>query len=268
MSKRFSILLVFLTIVSGLIGGVISGRIFTPKVAIAEEAKQSKILTVEGLRVVDKDGKLLVQLGKNDELNRYGLFIYDHSLIRTIMSVDDEIGGYVLVSGKDGIAIMNIEETGGNVSVYGKNDESAAGMCVNKNGGGAVIVYGKKHELNVVLGSFGEGETGGNVPHVIVYGKDGKGGAMMKGGDSGGVVSVESDTGNVGAVMGVDETGGTIIVYGKEAKGGALMSVNEFGGIVDVLSKSGGGKAIASMQVSESGNGVIKLFDKNGNKLK
>ena len=35
MTKRFSILLVVLTIVSGLIGGAITGRIFTPKVAIA-----------------------------------------------------------------------------------------------------------------------------------------------------------------------------------------------------------------------------------------
>ena len=40
MSKRMSILLVVLTIVSGLIGGAITGRIFTPKVAIAEESGQ------------------------------------------------------------------------------------------------------------------------------------------------------------------------------------------------------------------------------------
>jgi hypothetical protein len=45
MTKRFSILLVVLTIVSGLIGGAITGRIFTPKVAIAEETTQSKVLT-------------------------------------------------------------------------------------------------------------------------------------------------------------------------------------------------------------------------------
>jgi len=35
MTKRMSILLIVLTIVSGLIGGAITGRVFTPKVAIA-----------------------------------------------------------------------------------------------------------------------------------------------------------------------------------------------------------------------------------------
>jgi len=47
MSKRFSILLVVLTIVSGLIGGAITGRVFTPKVAIAEVVNQDKKETWE-----------------------------------------------------------------------------------------------------------------------------------------------------------------------------------------------------------------------------
>jgi len=56
MSKRFSILLVILTIVSGLIGGIISERIFTPKVAIAQESELgSKIGQLEsGIRQLEK----------------------------------------------------------------------------------------------------------------------------------------------------------------------------------------------------------------------
>ena len=84
MSKRFSILLVVLTIVSGLIGGLISGRIFAVSSAQAVETKQSKVLTAEGLRIVDKNGKLLMKLGKESEdnsidqlLQQYGLFVYD-----------------------------------------------------------------------------------------------------------------------------------------------------------------------------------------------
>ena len=69
MSKRFSILLVVLTIVSGLIGGLISGRIFAVSSAQAVETKQSKVLTAEGLRIVDKNGKLLMKLGKESEDN-------------------------------------------------------------------------------------------------------------------------------------------------------------------------------------------------------
>jgi hypothetical protein len=98
-----SILLVVLTIVSGLIGGAITGRIFTPKVAIAEEAIQSKILTVERLRVVDKDGKLLMQLGLGlgnaKSPDSYGLTIYDNSGSVVVgMGVLDESGGSIGVS--------------------------------------------------------------------------------------------------------------------------------------------------------------------------
>ena len=66
MSKRFSIILVVLVIVSGLIGGVFSGRIFNAKSAIAEE---NNVLKANELNIMDKNGKLV--------LTGSGLILYD-----------------------------------------------------------------------------------------------------------------------------------------------------------------------------------------------
>jgi hypothetical protein len=75
MSKRIAILLVILTIISGLIGGAISGRIFTPKVAIAEETTQSKILTVEGLNVINNMLVANLAQGQSDRMSRPACYL-------------------------------------------------------------------------------------------------------------------------------------------------------------------------------------------------
>jgi len=166
MSKRFSILLVILTIVSGLIGGAITGRVFTPKVAIAEETTQSRILTVEELRVVDKDGKELMYLGKAKKapFDRYGLFILDNrGSAKATISAGEKYGGAVLIQGKDdesGVSMI-VGENGGAVLVQGKDGESEALMMVSENGGG-----------------------------VSVSDKDGKVGALMRIDENGGAVYV------------------------------------------------------------------------------
>lgn len=82
MSKRFSIFLVILTIVSGLIGGLISGRMFAVKPAMAVETKQSKVLTAEELRIVDVNDKLIAKIGEfrnsSNDITK-GLVIYNPS---------------------------------------------------------------------------------------------------------------------------------------------------------------------------------------------
>ena len=187
MSKRFSILLVVLTVISGLIGGAITGRIFTPKVA--------KVLTVEELMVVDKSGKLRMKLGKGDvNKNRYGLAIYDNS---------NDIG-----------AMMSVDESGGIVSVGGKN--SHVFMSVDKS----------------------VDESGGT---VSVAGKDGKIRAFMMVDESGGTVGVGGKDGKTGAKMNVSESGGRINVYGKGSNiERASMQVNEYGyGAIGLWDKDG-----------------------------
>jgi hypothetical protein len=180
MSKRFSILLVVLVIVSGLIGGIISGRIFAPKVAIAEETTQNKVLTVEELRVVDKDGRLLMNLGQSDKepfVNCYGLFIYNNSGdVGVNIHVRPRMGGRVLVYseddsaevgsaivqvyGKDSGAMMNADKSGGSISVYAKDNEGMARMSANKSSS-AVNVYGKGLEGGIA--GMSADESGGSV---------------------------------------------------------------------------------------------------------
>jgi uncharacterized protein YneF (UPF0154 family) len=69
MSKRFSILLVMLTIVSGLVGGVISGKFFATRTVIAAETKQhAKVIEAEEFRLVDKNGKLFGKFAISDDI--------------------------------------------------------------------------------------------------------------------------------------------------------------------------------------------------------
>ena len=190
MSKRFSILLVVLTIVSGLIGGAITGRIFTPKVAIAEETTQSKVLTVEGLRVVDKDGKLLMNLGKGDKapLDSYGLFVFDNSGNVVVRATIDVGKGKILVSGEAGNAMMSVGKSGGGVIVTDKSGEVGAMIGV-KESGGVVAVNDKSGEARATMDAD---ESGGS---FCVVGKDGE----------------------PKAVIGVSEDGnGSIVLFDKD----------------------------------------------------
>jgi len=178
MTKRMSILLVVLTIVSGLIGGAITGRIFTPKVAIAEEATQSKILTVEGLRVIDEGGEEIMYLGKLavDKsvmrqpaiLNAYGLsdsrglYIYDNNGNAGITLGMFKSGGFVLASNKDGrgIAMMCAEDSGGAVTV--NKDGKVGAMMSIEDSGGALSVFNKDGKLKAEMrvNKYGSGDIG------------------------------------------------------------------------------------------------------------
>jgi hypothetical protein len=298
MSKRFSILLVVLTIVSGLVGGAITGRIFTPKVAIAEEATQSKILTVEELRVVDKSGKLLMTLGKAKKapLDCYGLFILNNSGETTSSMHVDESGSHVFLLSKDGSVGMHAEKfvggnvilsgeggttliNGNNVQVSGREDEDgkSEGIVLTLLTSGGVSVFGKGGISRMRDGS------------VDVYDEDSEGGASMSLDESGGSIRVNAKDGEGGvrmnifkdgsghvgvsgkdvkskAVIGVDESGGTVSVLDKDGELRAYMCTSKSGGTVSVQGKDG--KSKAYMSVTDYGNGAIMLLDKNGNKIK
>jgi hypothetical protein len=297
MTKRFSILLIVLTIVSGLIGGAITGRIFTPKVAIAEEATQSKVLTVEELRVVDKDGKELMILGKND--TNYGLTIFDKNgrVIAAICTeksgesngiviVSDkdgggtasmdvsERGGTINVFGKDGRASMRIWEYGGGVDVFSKDSGGTASMGVSERGG-TINVFGKDGRASMRIWEYGGGvdvfskdsKSGGATMNVNEYGgniaifnKDGKGGASMNIMGTGGVI------GEAGAMMSARESGGSVSIYDKDGKNRASMDIDENGGVIGVSGRDGEPRAIIG--VNEYGNGCVNIWDKNGYRLK
>ena len=309
MSKRMSILLVVLTIVSGLIGGAISNYVFItrsalatdsklskdvkiepvkdkvkpmdpPNLVVAEDINQSKVLTVEGVRVVDKDGKLLMALGKAKE-NSYGLFIYNSSgdpeaylgMLKSgcgvgILGKDGELVASMVAFKDSGIicvrkegntrAMMSVDDSGGIFSVNGKEGNNRAIMSEDEYGG-YVGVFGKNDKVGAVISID---ESGGS---VRVHDKAGTPGASIDVRENGGAVVVSGKAGE--SMMGVNKSGGTVSVRDKDGKGGAIMGANEYGGNV-IIGCKGNGEIRASMQVNEYGNGAIGLWDKDGNEIK
>jgi hypothetical protein len=88
MSKAKFGFLVFAVIVSGLIGGLFSGRILVPQVALAQGS--AKVIEAGEIRIVDKDGKsrAVLALGEGGEP---GLKFYDiYGKVRASL----ELGAY------------------------------------------------------------------------------------------------------------------------------------------------------------------------------
>ena len=214
MSKRMSILLIVLIIVSGLIGGAITGRIFTPKVAIADETKQSKVLTVEELRIVDSSGRLLMNLGAK------GLSIYHR--------VGTEDIACLSLFGGDKPSIMLLGE--------GTSPEYPIGSCIIESHTmrvSAVGVIGKDKPVEKKLFQAGlskDSKSG----YVIVNSIDDLICSMSEFG-----INLFGKSG--GADVSLDDNGGIISVYGKvDKKTRATMQINEYGsGAIGLWDKNG-----------------------------
>lgn len=236
MSKRMSVLLVLLTVVSGLIGGVISGRIFAPKVAIAEEAKQSKVLTVEGLNIVDDNGKLLMKLGTINEAKkyRYGLFLYDQ---KGSENAAIEQNSFMVTEDVPALRLR-----GGTVLTY---------PCLT--------IQDRNHSLYATAGSGIFLHNTEKLVARIGYSNNGNGEIE---------VSNKNETGR--ATMNIGEYGGCFIAFGNPGQGGAMISIDDSGGGFTafgkktVLSKGG----MAFLGINTYGNGHIILSDKDGYPLK
>jgi len=172
MSRKFSVLLVLLIIVFSSLGGFIAGRLFTRmfarKIVIAEEAKRSKILTVGGLNIVDKNGKLLIKLGREAGADGHGLYIYGQ---KGSMSISTNQRGAdinileglsnVIISSKL-IALQNVnfgraemkvsENEGARIVVGGKGSKGRAEMSVNEYGGNLAVYDKVDNKARVVIG--------------------------------------------------------------------------------------------------------------------
>lgn len=87
MRRSQYLLIVTLTVISGLVGGAASNWLFMERTVVAQEEKHNKVIIAEEFRLVDEDGKICAILGKNPEdteengwpsgLVRRGLWLYD-----------------------------------------------------------------------------------------------------------------------------------------------------------------------------------------------
>jgi len=232
MSKKFSILLVILTIVSGLIGGAITGRVFTPKVANAEEEIQSKILTVEGIRVVDKDGKLLMNLGQGDNppyRNYNGLFIYNAS---------GDIGADICVS--------SWLSGGGEVFVYSEDEKNKVGIRANEFRSFLIVAGG---------GGGGSGTEKHYSASAYITAEDSRSNVFLSAEESNATKKADILSSGNSASMDADANGSSVTINAKGIGNRSVqMIASELGGRIHLTGKNGSRK--------------IGVEDKNGEELK
>ena len=105
MSKWFSILLVILVIVSGLIGGAISERIFSPELAVAEGANQNNVLTVNELRVMDKNGNAGIAMIVDKNGGRLNVFRKIDKKVGASIGIDEYGNGDINLLADDGYGL-------------------------------------------------------------------------------------------------------------------------------------------------------------------
>jgi hypothetical protein len=281
-----SILLVVLTIISGLIGGFISGRVFVVKTAMVDDTKQhAKVIEAEEFRLADKNGKLFGKFAISDD-TKISSIEYSPSPALSLYSSDGKLTVDL------GITKVLKPDIGVSLSSASLLLSSDSGHCVNlstSSSESGLSFFGMMTPLKNHI-SISDSDSEG--AKIGVYSSvDGGGGASVSvDKDDHGFIGVVGKKGEGVAIMNVDKKGGGYFsAFGKGGKGKAIMSADETGGFVGVSSKASGGiasmnvdeyggkfgafgkgsdKAGASMGINEYGNGAIGLWDKNGNKLK
>ena len=181
MSKKFSVLLVMLTIIFSLFGGLIAGRLFTRKISITEEDKQLEILTVGELNIVDESSKLRMKLGKGMVEGGYGLFLYDEKGLMRISIEPSGRRSRIVIIGNNvhsetfgntfyvqdldkGSAYFRVSDDGPEIGFRDKNGNTAAKMSTNKYGGNFTVYekvnYFRLEEEDKIRASIGRNEYG------------------------------------------------------------------------------------------------------------
>lgn len=91
---------------------------------------------------------------------------------------------------------------------------------------------------------------------VVVVGKDGKSGVILRVDEYGGRVEVGGKDGKSEAVLGVAKYGGGVTARGKSGTAQAVLGATEYGGLY------GRGKGEAIMAINEYGNGIVYTLEK------
>ncbi len=200
-------------VMSGIVGGVV-GSLLTALLVPPVTAQRDKFGEIEctKLTVVNKDSIPVVHLASIE--NSGIVRVYDDSGTSRVNLAMNKHGGFVVVSGKDGlpVAALDVDERGGSVKIYG-------------------------HDHNIAQVQLYTGEHGGN---IAVCNNNGYSRVKLDvTDDNGGIVVLGNDRENreKGVALGLNEHGGLISVAGK-SNGKAIMSINRDGeGIVSTWDK-------------------------------
>lgn len=189
---------------------VIIGQLL-PNILVSRVVAQGKATSVEfdtvtcrSLKVVDKTGKVRAQL---EVIKR-----------PSVAPVDDVIQ----VFNQSGVSVYRagVASNGGNIIVYGNDNEALAGMSIGISGGMVAIANDKG--LLVAMMSTSIDNDG----KVSVYGNDGKERATMESLPKGGSVSVDGNDNKTRAMMTVFSEGGFVGVLDNNAKRRVTMSAS------------------------------------------
>ena len=102
MKRRDYILLLAVSIISGLIGGVIANQVFNGKTAIAQENQESPaLIQAQEFRLVDKQGKILAALAISSSSNEPFFIINGKDGKHRIMLNIDEGNAQVILKDND-----------------------------------------------------------------------------------------------------------------------------------------------------------------------
>lgn len=238
MAKRQFALLVAVTIISGLIGGAVSGRIFMAKSAIAETAQgHEKLLIAEELQLVDREGKTYAVMGKRSILgsdvspNMTGLWIYDkNDRARFGLMVSDDTDAPMLVfyDDKDQNCIA-LEASGGSYPqmYFSYRDKDVLRFGVKADGSPYLMFYDDIGAISAIFG-IEDGEShitllGGS---LRIYGEDTADPLKMKGGfikimDAKGIMrsalgSVETEVTTTGEIR--KRSLSSLVLFDKDGK--------------------------------------------------
>ena len=134
--KQFCIFLA-VALIGGLIGGFLSGKVFTNNTAFAQGDKKPKIIEANEFRVVDKEGKIISTLGILPYTHGVGglRFYNKENVVNVALSTFG-----LIQTRKDVQSILN--ENG--LSIYGKGDKTKLELGLGLSGNSRLVNFPQK----------------------------------------------------------------------------------------------------------------------------
>ncbi len=90
MDKRQILFMFFLVTISGFLGGLVSEKIFSSSIVLAEKVETAEIISAEGFHLVDKSGGLRGAFIIGTDGNPKIHLLDEIGLFRMTLSLDDE----------------------------------------------------------------------------------------------------------------------------------------------------------------------------------
>ena len=190
MDKKPFVLLVVVSILSGLVGGAVSPWIFTKEVVFAQnDLKHEKVITAETFRLVDQDGNLRAKLGMEPG-GRWGLVLIDKDNKARVgitlsekgwsgFDIKDKEGDRRISIGTDGLwrpfmtlldkgdkprASLNLFSNKVSLDLMDQDGRARTAYSVLANGASNLSLWDKNAEIHIGLGVSSDG-----VPRMTVH---------------------------------------------------------------------------------------------------